>query len=144
MGGIRIGVLVGILALVAGGVGAIKAFGSDSRTSATTVKITATEMKLFASANRVSAGKVTFVVRNAGLVEHEFVVLRTDAPVSAVPVVNFKAEEDQVGEVVDEAEDIEPGKTARLTVNLKPGKYLLLCNVVGHFQLGMRTSFRVT
>ena len=144
MRGFRIGVLLGVLALIAGGVGAIKARGSDTRASAATVKVAESEMKVVSSAKQVPAGKVTFIVRNTGSVVHELVILRADVSLKGVPVVGFKAQEDEVGEVIDEAEDLEPGTSTRLTVNLKPGKYILLCNIVGHYQLGMRTSLRVT
>jgi uncharacterized cupredoxin-like copper-binding protein len=32
----------------------------------------------------------------------------------------------------------------RLTLRLKPGKYLLLCNEAGHYKAGMVTVFTVT
>ena len=40
-------------------------------------------------------------------------------------------------EVVNEIEDLEPGKPGMLTVNLEPGSYILFCNKVGHFKAGM-------
>jgi len=36
-----------------------------------------------------------------------------------------------------------PGKTRRLALGLKPGKYVLICNVPGHYQAGMRVGFTV-
>ena len=54
-------------------------------------------------------------------------------------------EEDAQGlEVVDEQEDIGAGETRALAVNLQPGKYVLICNTPGHYQLGMHTGFSVT
>jgi uncharacterized cupredoxin-like copper-binding protein len=43
-----------------------------------------------------------------------------------------------------EVSELEPGKSGRLTINLKPGKYLLICNVAGHFVAGMWSPFEVT
>jgi len=39
---------------------------------------------------------------------------------------------------------IEPGKTTRLTVTLKPGRYPYQCTVDSHADLGMRGVLRVT
>jgi uncharacterized cupredoxin-like copper-binding protein len=36
-----------------------------------------------------------------------------------------------------EVPELDPGKSGRLALRLSRGKYLLLCNVPGHFQLGM-------
>jgi uncharacterized cupredoxin-like copper-binding protein len=38
---------------------------------------------------------------------------------------------------------IQPGKVARLTTNLPPGKYKFYCTVPGHEQLGMKTEVTV-
>ena len=35
------------------------------------------------------------------------------------------------------------GKAAGLTLTLKAGKYVLLCNVAGHYQAGQRIGFVV-
>jgi uncharacterized cupredoxin-like copper-binding protein len=85
-----------------------------------------------------SAGKVTFVVRNVGTVEHEMVVIRRDA--GALPVHAYRASETGA---FDEVEELERGKSGRLTVALKPGRYLLVCNIAGHYQLGMSTVLKV-
>ena len=138
----RIALLVGIVAVIAGGVGALKALASENRALGTTVRVTEQEMKVTASVKRVPAGKVTFIVRNTGTVEHELVVLRYSGKPGSLPVKNFKAAEDEDA-VIGEAEDLKPGKSTALTLNLKPGRYLLLCNIVAHYQLGMRTSLLV-
>jgi plastocyanin len=36
-----------------------------------------------------------------------------------------------------------PGKTEKLTVNLKPGKYVMVCTIAGHRELGMTGTFTV-
>src|SRR2546423_1893006 len=81
------------------------------------------EMAVQASVKSVPAGKVTFVVRNAGTVEHEMVVIRREG--GALPVRAFRASE---AGAVDEVEELAPGRSGRLTVELKPGRYLLVCN----------------
>ena len=102
------------------------------------IQVRLKEMAVQVSAKSVPAGKVTFVVRNAGTVEHEMVVIRRDA--GALPVHAFRASE---AGAVDEVAELGPGKSGRLTVELKPGRYLLVCNIVGHYQLGMSTVLKV-
>jgi hypothetical protein len=45
--------------------------------------------------------------------------------------------------VIGEIEDIEPGKRGKLTVTLSAVKYVRICNIVGHYQLGMRRALTV-
>lgn len=101
----------------------------------------------------VKAGKVTFKVTNNGNLYHEFVVIKSDLDPGKLPI---DAKEDKVAEddveIVAEAPyakppivppDKEPGAEdhhirgegwgAELTVDLKAGKYVLLCNLEGHY-----------
>jgi uncharacterized cupredoxin-like copper-binding protein len=43
-----------------------------------------------------------------------------------------------------EVSDLDPGKEGKLTINLKPGEYLLFCNMKGHYQAGMLAHLTVT
>ncbi|MBP9115029.1 MAG: hypothetical protein KBF89_01635 [Acidimicrobiia bacterium] len=97
--------------------------------------------------NTASAGDITFVSTNEGKIEHEIVVAKTDLDERALPVdkdglvtLNF----DGKGvEFIDEIEGITRGVTKNLAVNLKPGKYVVFCNLIGHYENGMSTSFTV-
>ena len=96
-------------------------------------------MSVTASPQSVGSGRVLFTARNLGTVTHELVVVRANRP---LPVRAYKAVEPK-GAVIGEIEDVEPGQAKKVTLTLKPGNYLLLCNVVGHYQLGMSTSLVV-
>src|SRR4051812_28407751 len=87
----------------------------------------------------VSAGKVTFNVVNHGKILHEFVVLRTDKKADALGKARRISEAGNVGE----AGDIKPGATKKVTLDLKPGHYSLVCNIAGHYTSGMHTDFTV-
>jgi uncharacterized cupredoxin-like copper-binding protein len=87
------------------------------------------------------AGVVVFKVKNAGALTHDFVVLKTNLPPSKLPVKGNKAVE--IGRVGKLAA-FKPGATKTLTVTLKPGKYVLICNVAGHYKFGMHTGFKVS
>jgi iron uptake system component EfeO len=89
------------------------------------VVVEAREYRFTPSTVTVGAGKVTFYVRNAGTVEHEFEV--------------FKG-----AQVVDEVEGLVPGLAKNLTVTLEPGQYTFVCKLSGHDQLGMKGTLTVT
>ena len=35
--------------------------------------------------------------------------------------------------ILGEVSELDPGKSGTLTLTIKPGKYLLVCNVPGHY-----------
>ena len=63
------------------------------------------------------------------------------AAMLAVDLAAAKAKED--GKVGATREPIGAGRVAALTLDLTPGSYVLLCNVAGHYQLGMHAPLRV-
>jgi uncharacterized cupredoxin-like copper-binding protein len=87
----------------------------------------------------VKAGKVTFNASNDGSAPHELVVLKTDKPAGDLGSGSEVSEKDSVGEV----SDIQPGASGKKTLDLKPGKYVLICNLPGHYAQGMHTSLVV-
>ncbi len=97
------------------------------------------EFKVLPSAASAKAGKVTFSIKNVGTLPHEFVVVKTNLAPSKLPVKNSKAVVKPVGSI----KPIGKGKSATLTVTLKAGKYVLLCNIPGHYQAGQFTAFTV-
>ena len=97
------------------------------------------EFHITPSISNVAAGKVTFVARNAGREEHEMVVVRTNKGAGQL----MKGDEASEAGAVDEIPEFDAGKTKRLTLNLKPGHYVLLCNVPGHYKAGMYKNFVV-
>ena len=91
----------------------------------------------------VAAGPTTFTLTNSGTKKHEMVVLKTDEAIDALAVdtaTNKVSEATTVGEVGET--DI--GKVGTVTLDLKPGKYILVCNIEKHYAQGMRTAFTVT
>lgn len=89
----------------------------------------------------VPAGPVTFTLKNTGTKEHEMIVLKTDTPPAELAVTNHRvSEDDSLGEVPETKE----GSTGSVTLDLKPGKYVLACNVKKHYEKGMYAAFTVT
>lgn len=98
------------------------------------------------SSDTVTSGKVTFVVKNNATDQtHELLVAQTDHPHDQIPVEANATEfsEDRLT-IIGEVEDIDSGAIKRLTLDLPPGRYVLVCNLPGHYQGGMHTEFTVT
>jgi uncharacterized cupredoxin-like copper-binding protein len=86
------------------------------------------------------AGKVKISAPNEGTVKHELVLLKTDVPPAQLPKKGGKVDEStSVGEIAD----VEPGKTKKNTLNLKAGKYAMVCALPGHYEGGMYGSLTV-
>jgi len=83
-----------------------------------------------------------FGIDNDGPSVHEFVVLRTDDAPDALPVENGVIPEDQI-DLIDEVEDLAPGTSSSLDVNLDAGAYVLVCNLPAHYEQGMFAAFTV-
>jgi len=136
----RAGLLSAIVTVAAlgAGVGPVNARAVDSHASATRLKVTLIEFKLTPSVKRAAPGRVTFVVRNAGKIAHEFVVLKTKTPAGKLPTKGARAvETGRVGKIGP----LGPGKTKSLTLTLKRGHYALLCNLPGHYRAGQFADF---
>jgi uncharacterized cupredoxin-like copper-binding protein len=85
----------------------------------------------------VKAGKVTFKARNVGRLPHELMVermpMKFDAP--------MKPNEDAAQGMIP---DMDGGGSGQMTMRLKPGTYMLFCNVEGHYAAGQHILFHVT
>jgi len=109
----------------------------------------ATNMYIHLSSTTVPSGKVSFIVTNEGSKTHEFVVLSTDTPAADFPIVSFEGEANRIDEDakgvtnVGETGDMEPGTSMVLTIDLKEGHYAVVCNLPGHYAMGMRQDFWV-
>ncbi len=107
---------------------------------------------IFSARGKSPAGTVTFEVTNDGTMEHEFVIVRSDAGLADLPVGEDGAVDEAQVEVVGEIEEMAPGSTESASFDLEPGNYILICNLVEemegevhrHYQEGMRIPFEVT
>lgn len=129
-----------VLSVLSAGVVVIAAPPADTATSGAVVAVVLDEWKLVPAQAAVRAGRVSFVVRNDGSMTHEFVVLRSDRRAGGLPVKGGKAvETGRRGEL----SQIASGVSRRLTLTLRPGRYVLLCNLLGHYQAGQFAALRV-
>ena len=94
----------------------------------------------------VKAGTVTFEVTNASKdIIHEMILSSVADGVVELPYLadENRVDEEKAGHLGEVAE-LDPGKGGKLTVDLKPGKYILYCNIPAHFVGGMWTEITVT
>jgi uncharacterized cupredoxin-like copper-binding protein len=103
------------------------------------VRVTLKEFTISPAPAVGRAGKVTFRVRNAGAIRHEFVVLRTKKPAAKLLKGREASEAGNVGEIGD----LKPGATKTLRLNLRAGHYALICNLSGHYVAGQHADFFV-
>jgi uncharacterized cupredoxin-like copper-binding protein len=100
--------------------------------------MSAATMGVKLSKDTVKAGKITFKVANdAPETIHEMLVLPLKD--GAVPIIDekeVKIAENTAGSL-GEVPETDPGKTGALTVDLAHGKYLITCNIPGHYMNGM-------
>jgi uncharacterized cupredoxin-like copper-binding protein len=127
-----------------GGGGSSATAGGTKPAADPLVRVNEAEFSLDPATTHVPAGQVTFDVADRGKAKHEFVVIRTTK--KADDLLKGK-EADETG-AVDEIADIGPGAAKRLTLNLKPGHYALICNLPGHYfhdgKPGMLADFTVS
>jgi len=93
----------------------------------------------------MKAGDIVFNINNQnGQVLHQFLVVQTDVPAGQLPLgAEAKVDESSL-KIVGQLAKIDVGQSATLNAHLAPGHYVLMCNIVGHYQLGMHADFAVT
>ena len=125
-------------AISSAGLLAITASPADTA-SGSAVSVALVEWKLLPGQATVRAGRVTFVVRNEGTMDHEFLVLRSDRHHHSLKVKGGQAvETGRLGEIPK----IPAGTSKRITLKVPRGKYIMLCNMLGHYQAGQYASLR--
>ncbi|HXJ63771.1 MAG TPA: plastocyanin/azurin family copper-binding protein [Actinomycetota bacterium] len=114
---------------------------SSGSSSGGKVDVGLKEFSISPNAQSVKAGDVTFDVTNDGTTQHEMVLIRTDDAPADLPFENGEASETgSVGEVAE----LNAGASGTLNVDVKPGRYVMICNLPGHYTAGMRTEFTVS
>ena len=103
-------------------------------------------MGIALSVDTVKAGEITFEALNSSKdTIHEMIITRLRDLSRLFPYNNSESriDEDKMPDILGEVSELDPGKTAALRLDLLPGKYLLFCNIPGHFTSGMWTIFTV-
>jgi uncharacterized cupredoxin-like copper-binding protein len=142
----RLAIGAAVILVIAAVIGVGVSTRSSSVKTVATVHVTERDYRVDLDTTHVPAGKVRLSVQNAGLVEHELVVFRTDMRESAMPMGDgLKVDEEARGitHLDPEAENIRHGQTKTIVVDLTPGRYVLICNLPGHYAQGMHHMLTV-
>jgi plastocyanin len=91
----------------------------------TAIPITERDFK-FDTPDVAVSGVVSLAVTNAGPTVHDLTIRDTS------------------GTVLGETEDLKPGASETLTVDLSAGKYVIFCSLPGHESLGLKGTLTVT
>jgi uncharacterized cupredoxin-like copper-binding protein len=100
------------------------------------------EYSITLNVSSVKAGSVKFGIRNLGTMVHDFDLYKTDRPLGELPIDGGSAKVKMDG-LVKQMINISANRSTTLSADLAPGRYVIICNVAGHYQLGMRVSLQV-
>ena len=95
------------------------------------------EMYVRPSVTSVPAGKVTLNATNMGMLTHELMIERMPIKFQAPGKPIESAAQGMIA-------DMGSGQRGHMTLKLTPGKYMLFCNVPGHYAAGQHTVLTVT
>jgi len=146
-----------VLALIAIG-GLLAACSTPAGSTGTTVTATLKEWEIKLSSTEFASGNMTFNLTNNGDKEHEFIVRKTDLKADSLPLIDSGDDAGRIDEESSELSEVgTPSEVAvvpsgstglSLRLNLKPGHYVLFCNLkvedLLHYQKGMHIDFTVT
>ena len=104
------------------------------------------QMGITTDVSTVGAGRIDFeVVNTSKSLVHDMMVVKVKDFEKAL---TFDASNGQIVENkthdIAQVSQLEPGKTESLKVDLKPGKYMLVCNMPGHYKSHVYTNLLVT
>ena len=90
--------------------------------------------------------RLTFVVHNDGHVPHELIMVKAPSTGSNLPLkpdadVNEKTP--GLTSELDTGSSLAAGETRTLTADIPAGHYIAVCNLPGHYKLGMRVDLLV-
>jgi uncharacterized cupredoxin-like copper-binding protein len=116
----------------------------DGSGDASVLDVGLKDFELTLSSNAVAPGTITFVGANEGPSVHEFEVFGVNegVDVDALVVEAGVAITDGLAPI-EEVEDIAPGTSSELALELEPGAYAVICNLPDHYGKGMHATFVV-
>lgn len=103
-------------------------------------------MAVRTNVSSVKAGNVTFDVTNLSRsIVHEMIVVAVENPNTPLPYdYNTGQIPEKQVKMLGETKEMAPNAEKTITLDLKPGFYLLICNVPGHYAAGMWAPLTVT
>ncbi|MFI5045986.1 MAG: hypothetical protein ACHQIG_02895 [Acidimicrobiia bacterium] len=138
--------VVGGLLVVAVGAVAIALIVNSEPGPSGDIQATTTDFKI-TMPTVLKSGKHTIGLTNSGKVLHELVMFKTDLPADKLPTNaagDVDEESPSLSNVADSGEPLKAGSTRSFkTEALDPGHYVAVCNLPGHYRLGMELNVTV-
>ncbi len=111
-------------------------------TASSTVDVVLSNLAITVDPASVPAGKVTFNIQVPDD-SHAFSVLRTDLPPDQLPLTD-SGQADTLAPGIELVLADGIGSDRIVEADVKPGKYVLICNDSAHYAGGMRAGLTVT
>jgi len=132
-----------LAAVLATAVPALLGVGRGEDAAAAKATITLSERSIGLDRSSVLAGGVTFVIRNVGQTTHQLAVVKTDLAADALSLAPRPTEQPLHGEpqLIGGAVEIGGGASREVALDLRAGRYVLVCLEPGHDRSGMHAAF---
>ena len=119
----------------------------SAREPKNTVDVVETDFHIAMSQTVLPANtRITFVVHNNGNVPHEVIIVTAPRSGSNLPLkrdADVNEETPGLTSALDTGSSLAPGETRTLTATMGAGHYIAVCNLPGHYKLGMRVDLLV-
>ena len=77
--------------------------------------------------------------------DHELILVKLTEKTDPIPMLKKQQKVDEEALwTLGEVSDLKPSESGEIKADLKPGLYLVFCNLSGHYQAGMWAHFTVT
>ena len=124
---------------------AVAASGAQAEDSSVVVNVTIADGSMQLDQSTVPAGPVTFQVSVVGNLDHEIQVIKTRLDPKSLPagMEPGVVDEAAVGDKAGEIEDIVADSPLMDTFQMASGRFVVFCNVPGHYAKGEVTTLDV-
>jgi uncharacterized cupredoxin-like copper-binding protein len=114
--------------------------GASAGTGGTAIRVTENDFRIATSTAHVSSSDVSLQIHNDGPDAHELIVAPWRKGGLPMRSDGFTVNEEALQSSEPGAIDPQrPGGTEHLRLHLAPGRYVLFCNMEGHYMGGMHT-----
>lgn len=118
--------------------------GSSAPEVGSTITVHEKDFHISLSPNSVPAGSIELVDHNLGPDTHELIVVRANGkPLPLRPDGITMNEAALQPRTVGSIDGTAPGSVHTLVLHLRPGRYVLFCNMLGHYLGGMHAELIV-
>ena len=123
--------------------GALFAVHAHATSRTTALRVTERDFRISAP-KQVASGNLVVTVDNKGPDDHELIIVRATTARLPLRSDGLTANEERLDRITAVTlEPVGPGTVRKVRLHLKPGRYVLFCNMSGHFMAGMRTTLVV-